>query len=121
MPWVDTKQHTFTAKVNMPQGSRFRVVTGSTTDPIEIELAPANARGHGHVLVDATEGEVVAGRMNNGDGTVEAIAAKAIPAGTELFAATNGQVGDTNTNAELKAVSLEAAESQGQIIEIMYY
>lgn len=107
----------FTAKVDLPQGSRVLMAPNSVTTPPEVVLSPAGAF-IGFVERDARAGELVAVRLKSQSGTKEAIAAGVVTVGSALYGAANGQVSKVVAGPVI-GYAITEATAAGDLIEIV--
>lgn len=109
--YVETACRAFTAGGAI--GQYLRVKT-----PGALALAGASDVAIGTAEESAfASGDVIAVRLANAQGTRKMVAAGAISAGSVVYAAADGQVDDTGTVIQGRA--LEAATNAGDIIEVM--
>ncbi|GJQ59781.1 MAG: hypothetical protein D8M57_13205 [Candidatus Scalindua sp. AMX11] len=109
---------TFTANVALTQGQRVKIKSGSTTSPIEVELAGAGEGYIGTVLAPAAAAAVVAVRPRNDVGSHEMVASGAISAGTAIYGAASGKISSIANGAQI-GTAIEAATADGDIIEVL--
>ncbi len=109
---------TFTANVALTLGQRVMVISGSTTNPIEVELAGAGEAYIGTVLAPADAAKAVAVRPRNSVGTHEMVADAAISAGAAIYGAASGKISSTANGSQI-GIAIEAATADGDIIEVL--
>lgn len=121
MRGLNTGPLTFTAGEAIGQFTRVKIKSGSTTYPLEVELADKNERSIGYAETAAASGALLAVRLHNMPGNRIAVAAAAISAGAAIYGADDGKVTSTATGAAVLGLALEAATAGGDQIEILIY
>ncbi len=109
---------TFTANGAITAHSRVKVSSGTTTTPPQVELAGSGEQHIGYAEYAVATGELVAVRIRNYNGTVEAIAGEALAKGAVLYGAAAGKVKDTSAGSAI-GIALEEATADGDIIEVV--
>ncbi len=109
---------TFYADVALTLGQRVKIKSGSTTSPIEVELAAAGEAHIGTVLKPAALDKLVAIKPRNAPGTHEMVANGAISAGAVFYGAAAGKISATVAGAPL-GIAVEASTADGDIIEVL--
>jgi hypothetical protein len=109
---------TFTANGALTDKCRVKVTTGSTTDPIEVEVAGAGEQHIGITEYAAADAALVAVRLRTYPGTHEGVATEAIEVGDTLYAAAAGGIKDTSDGTAI-GIALEQATASGDIIEFI--
>lgn len=112
---------TFTANVALTvKGLRLKIKSGSTTSPIEVELAGA---GEGHIgtnLQPVEAGKIVAVKPRNTQGTHEMVADGAITASAPFYGAAAGKISATVAGAPLGTM-IEGSTSDDERVEVLPY
>jgi hypothetical protein len=108
---------TFFADIALAKALRVKIKSGSTTDPIEVELAGLGEAHIGTVLKPALIDELVAVKPRNAQGTHEMVAAGAISAGAVFYGAASGKISATVAGAAI-GIAVEASTADGDIIEV---
>ena len=101
------------ALVKLSSGKVVKSTATATDDPVGIAEYAAEA-----------DGDEVAVRLLNTDGTVEMVAAGAVTSGTIVYAAADGKVQTLPVAAATYrqiGIALEAATADGDIIEVLPY
>jgi len=101
------------ALVKLSSGKVIENTATATDDPIGVAEYEA-----------AADGDVVAVRLLNTEGTVEMVAAGAITSGVEVYAAADGKIQALPAGAGTYrkiGIALEAATADGEIIEVLPY
>ena len=109
--WVETPTKTFTAAAAVSRRRRVKL------NGADIEHCTSGDAGIGYVLNDAEIGETVSVRLDNAQGTHEAVADGAITAGAVVYAAAAGRVAAAGS-VEV-GVALSAATAQDDLVEIL--
>ncbi len=105
-------RNTYTAGEALIPYQRVMLKTATTTTPSEIVVADETNKGSGIVLQYAQPGDLIA-VIPYSEINITLIAAEAISKDAELYAAPNGKVGVTNTNAVMSAKAKEAVSNDG--------
>ena len=108
---------TFYADVALAKALRVKIKSGSTTDPIEVELAGLGEAHIGTVLKPALVDKLVAVKPRNAKGTHEMVADGAISAGAVFYGAAAGKISATVAGAAL-GIAVEESTADGDIIEV---
>lgn len=101
------------ALVKLSSGKVIENTATATDDPIGVAVLPA-----------AADGDLVTVRLINGPGTFEMIAAGAITADADVYAAADGKIQALPAGAGTYrriGKALEAATADGDIIEVLPY
>lgn len=109
-------KRSFTASGAITAHGRVKITSGSTTTPIEVELAGAGEQHIGVALVAIADGEVGTIQLRGKGGSVEMEAAGAITKGAAIYGAASGTVDDTVSGSAI-GYALDAATASGDIIE----
>lgn len=115
MQQVATPTRTFVAGGAIPRFARVKLVAG------ELAVAVLDDYDIGTIQDAAfAAGEERAVRLRTAQGTEQAIAAKAITAGSVVYTAAAGKVSDTNAAGSFRrGLALTAASGDGSVIEIL--
>lgn len=97
---------------------RVKVESGTATDPVEVVAAGAGEQHIGTTEYAAADGEFVAVRPRNMDGTHMVTAAGAFSRGATLYGAASGKVDDASSGSAI-GVAMEAATADGDIVEMI--
>lgn len=111
--YVENSRKAFTAGAAIAQYLRVKLSAG--------KLAAAGVGDQCIGTLDEAsfaDGDVKNVRLRNTPGTVKMVAAGAITAGAQVFAAASGKIDDT-PNAFPEGIALEAAANNGDIIEVL--
>jgi hypothetical protein len=111
--YVETALRAFTAGAAIAKYLRVKLSSG------KLAVAGATDVGLG-TLEDASfaDGDVRAVRLRSAQGTVKMVAAGAISAGADVWAAASGKVNDVG-GAVYEGVALDAAAADGDVIEVL--
>ncbi|MEN6623613.1 MAG: capsid cement protein [Smithella sp.] len=109
---------TFTAKGAITNKARLKVVAGSTTVPIEVEIAGAGEQHIGIAEYAVADKELVAVKLRTYPGTHEGVASEAFAVGATLYAAASGKIKDTSDGTAI-GIALEEATANGDIVEFI--
>lgn len=112
---------TFYAGEALEAKRRVKIMTASpatVTDPPEVVYADAGEDHIGITEYAAADGELVAVKLNNASGSMEACCdiGSAIARGTTLYGAADGKVSDTASGSAM-GIALVAGVTDGDIIE----
>lgn len=99
---------------------RLKIKSGSTTSPIEVELAGAGEAYIGTNTKPIEAGKIVAVKLRNAEGTHEMVANGAISASANFYGAASGKISATVAGAALGTM-IEAATSDNERIEVLPY
>lgn len=109
---------TFTANGAIGGKLRVKITAASATVPPQVELAGAGEQHIGVTEVAAADGEMIAVRLRNADGTHEVTAAGAFAVGAVLYGAASGKVDDASSGTAI-GIAVEAATADGDIVEVV--
>lgn len=108
---------TFTTNTTIAKFARVSLASGSGS---VIEVCGANTAAIGHTEYAVVSGDNVTVRLLNCGGTFKAIASEAITEGATIYAAATGKVTDTDGGGyTARAIALEAADADGDVIEVL--
>lgn len=111
---------TFTANGAIGAKIRVKLTAASATDPAQVEVAGAGEQHIGITQFAVADGEIVAVKLRNHNGTQEATASEALAVGAVLYGAAAGKVADTSSGTAI-GIAKEAATADGDIIEIIEF
>lgn len=106
------KLTTFQAGEALLKYRRVKVLSGTTTDPVQVHYADASEQAIGVVDADTASGSLVAVWVT----TTEGCAADSFSRGATLYAAASGKISDTSSGSAI-GIALEAATASGDIVE----
>ena len=109
---------TFTANGAITNKARVKLTAGSTTVPVQVELAGAGEQHIGIAEYQAATTELVAVKLRTYPGTHEGVATEALAVGATLYAAAAGGIKDTADGTAI-GIALEAATAPNDIIEFI--
>lgn len=109
---------TFTANGALVAHQRVKLTAASATIPPQVEVAGSGEQHIGITEYGVATGVLVAVKLRNHPGTVEAIAAEAIAVGATIYGAADGEVKDTSAGTAI-GIAIEAATADQDIIEII--
>jgi hypothetical protein len=109
---------TFTAYGAITDKARVKIKSGSTTSPVQVEIAGAGEQHVGIADYAVADGELVAVKLRTYPGTHEGVAKETLAVGAILYAAAAGGVKDTSDGTAI-GIALEAATGVGDIIEFI--
>jgi len=111
---------TFTYSADIADGLRVKIKSGSTTSPIEVELAGAGESYVGVTLLTKLSGEKGSVRPRNTPGSYEMTAVDAIAAAAKFYGAAAGKISATVAGAAI-GTAIEASTADGDKIEVLPY
>lgn len=109
---------TFTANGAITNKARVKLTAGSTTSPVQVEIAGAGEQHIGIAEYAVATGELVAVKLRTYPGTHEGVATEVLAVGATLYGAAAGGVKDTSDGTAI-GIALEAATASGDIIEFI--
>ena len=109
---------TFTANGAITNKARVKLTAGSTTVPVQVELAGAGEQHIGIAEYQVATTELVAVKLRTYPGTHEGVATEALAVGATLYAAAAGGIKDTADGTAI-GIALEAATAPNDIIEFI--
>ncbi len=114
------ERNTYTAGEDLTANVRVKIKSGTTTDPLEVELADDHDWAIGFTEMAAASGALVPVESMNITTKRKAVAGEAFVLGAPLYGDDDGKVGDTDPEAGsgVIAIALEAATADGDIVDI---
>lgn len=112
---------TFLAGEDLAARRRVKIESGTTNDPPEVVYADAGESAIGVTEYSVSDGEYVAIRPLNMEGSqeVECVISSAIARGAALYAADDGKITDEQSGAII-CVAVEAAAADNDHIEVIF-
>ena len=111
---------TFTANGAITNKARVKLTGGSTTDPVQVEIAGAGEQHIGVAEYAAATGTLVAVKLRTYPGTHEMVASKVIAQGATVYGAASGKISDAAVGSAI-GEAIDAAGANNDIIEVAPY
>lgn len=117
--WNEGKK-TFKAGEALEANRRVKIESGTTNDPPEVVYADAGEAYIGVTEYAVADGDMVAVKLKNADGTfeIECDIGTAIARGATLYGAADGKVSDT-VSGTAQFTSMQAAGANNEHIECL--